>query len=119
MKKRFPNRVVVERENPNPTGDGAGNYTTGYEKLAGPLWARVESESLSSTEDSAAGQEVSRQRFEIEVRRTPLMDKVDTRDRIFEPRYTRYFDILAVEKTDRSATILFRGILSPVTTPAA
>jgi len=114
MTKRFPNRIVIEREKPNPDGDGAGNYAAGFEKLVGPLWADIQSEGLASSEDEAAGQEASRQRFTVEVRRTPLTDTVDTRDRITEPKGPRVFDVMAVEKTDRSIYIKFRVQLTPL-----
>lgn len=112
--KRFPNRIVVERENPTPDGDGAGNYVSGFAKLVGPIWADIQSEGLSSSEDEQAGQEASRQRFTVDVRRTPMTDKVDTRDRITEPKGPRVFDVLAVEKTDRSKYIRFRAQLTPL-----
>lgn len=114
MAKRLPNRIVIERENPNPAGDGAGNYVTGFEEFVGPLWGEIKSLTLSSNEDAAAGQEASRQRFTIEVRRTPKTDQVDARDRVSEPKTQRTFDILSVEKTDRSAFIVFRAELTPL-----
>jgi len=114
MAKRFPNRIVIEREDPNPAGDGAGNYVTGFEEFVGPLWADIQSLGLSSDEDAAAGQEASRQRFTIEVRRTPKTDQVDTRDGVSEPKTQRKFDILSVEKTDRSVFIKFRAELTPL-----
>lgn len=114
MTKRFPNRIIIEREKPNPDGDGAGNFAEGFEKLVGPLWADITSDGLASSEDEAAGQEASRQRFTIEVRRTPLTDQVDTRDRISEPKGPRTFDVLGVEKADRSAYIKFRAQLTPL-----
>lgn len=116
--KRFPNRIIIEREKLNPDGDGAGNFAAGFEKLVGPLWADIQSEGLAASEDEAAGQEASRQRFTVDVRRTPLTDAVDVRDRITEPlkapRGPRLFDILAVEKTDRSKYIRFRVQITPL-----
>lgn len=112
--KRFPNRIVIEREKLDPDGDGAGNYASGFETLVGPLWSDIQSEGLSGTEDEAAGQEASRQRFTVDVRRTPKTDNVDARDRISEPKTKRAFDILAVEKSDRSKYIRFRVQLTPL-----
>lgn len=114
MTKRFPNRIVIEREKPNPSGDGAGNFAAGFETLVGPIWSDITSDGLASNEDEAAGQEASRQRFTVETRRTPLTDQVDTRDRITEPKGPRVFDVISVEKSDRSSFIKFRVQLTPL-----
>ena len=84
MTKRLPHRVSIERENPNPAGDGAGNFTTGYDLLVGPIWASIEVDNTAGGENTALGQPASAERYQVWIRFTEKTKIIDTRDRLIE-----------------------------------
>jgi len=117
MTKRLPHRVTVERENPNPAGDGAGNFTQGYDLLVGPLWASIEVDNTAGGENNALGQPASTERFEIWLRRTEKTKLIDVRDRLVEARGTTPFRAFNVTKADlqpRSRWVILAAERTPL-----
>jgi hypothetical protein len=85
----------VLRSTPDPDGDGAGNFQSGWSTYVGPISGRIEP-LISGGEDQREGQIASRQRFVIHLRATPVSRMIDARDRVEEiGGPSRVFNVLA------------------------
>lgn len=115
--KRLPHRITIERENPNPAGDGAGNFTSGYDLLVGPIWASIEIDNTAGGEDSALGQPASRERFTIWVRLTEKTKILDVKDRCVEnqgPITFRAFNVTKVDLQPRARWVVLSVERTPL-----
>lgn len=79
---RFRSRATIERASPNPAGDGAGNFQDGWDTYLGPVSCNIVPR--LARENQQDGQEASRQQFYIDVRATPVSQRIDSRDRVRE-----------------------------------
>lgn len=117
MTKRLPHRVTVERESPNQAGDGAGNFTQGYDPLVGPIWASIEVDNTAGGETDALGQPASQERFEVWLRFTEKTKIIDLRDRVVEARAGvpfRAFNVTKVDLQPRSRWVVLAVERTPL-----